>query len=859
MGMTASTALCFLHLFSGARDKLGEALLREAKASGIELTIETFAKEMTSRTRASCERSWERPRLPMHYLYQIALASGGWTARPGAFEIAHLQDEADKGTLFAITSVEILAAVDASQAVDGKQRPVTLENPPESNHPEAGLAYYLSEVVQWLSRARSGSSTPNLCKCGRRTDHPKVVGTKAAKDSASCRALHQLRQARRGGLAEGGTLGRRPRSLRQPPSSEFEEGQAGDATSSTALWPACPEGGGALRHGGLQDHGRGGMESMTELEAQFGVCSQRPELTLKSLLHYDTPVNVALLEAWTQLAKDPDQAVIEWLKYGAPLGANMGIPSVGIFPPKEEDAEAWEEAKAEAQVWEAKQNYSSFTANPTESTEEMERLMDLGYVRKITEEQAANYFSGGVVSKLGLLMKPKADGTVKRRIIVDALRSGANQRARCPERIVLPRPQDVYTMAADLKALEPQLLEWYRAKGEPTTEWGSELVAADLTDAFTHFPVHPSEHEQCLSPTGDGKLLQGMFWQAELQLATYIDDPLTALVGSRHRRLRNLSLVLLTLGALGIRLAWHKGARGCRITWIGVNFTLRWREGVLDNEVPDKLRDELLEKLGKWAAGIYKRARWAVSMVYGAITAHEADVRSGAEATRRAARRDSRPKDHLVPVKRFELARAWLEKLLKERRPRPTMSLWKRPESIMIVTDASPQGCGGLLLGRATTQSPWSPLKAYEYRVEPKDAELLGILGSLGNLSCAPRMGGTVGIHSGGAGHSLSTVALALLEKAASSSAALNLLAAEMALLLEKLQVGEVALSHVPGKLNVLADWLARPDTRGVMPSQLQGVKIANPSKLQGSDFSLGFARSHDAAEAGASWAALKG
>ena len=80
-----------------------------------------------------------------------------------------------------------------------------------------------------------------------------------------------------------------------------------------------------------------------------------------------------------------------------------------------------------------------------------------------------------------------------------------------------------------------------------------------------------------------------------------------------------------------------------------------------------------------------------------------------------------------------------------------------------------------------------------------------------------------------------------------------------MALLLEKLHMGEIALSHVPGKINVLADWLSRPDTRGVMPNQLQGVKTAKPSKLRRSDFSLGLARSHDAAEAGASWAALKG
>ena len=158
-------------------------------------------------------------------------------------------------------------------------------------------------------------------------------------------------------------------------------------------------------------------EWKSELDTHFRVCSERPALLLKSLLHYDTPVHVALLEAWTQQAKDPDQMVIEWLKHGAPLGANMGIPSVGIFPPKGENPEAWEEAKAETQAWETRQNYRSFTSNPLDSNQEMGRLMGLGYVKKISEEQATNYFSGAVVSKLGLLMKPKADGTVKRRIV----------------------------------------------------------------------------------------------------------------------------------------------------------------------------------------------------------------------------------------------------------------------------------------------------------------------------------------------------------------------------------------------------------------------------------------------------------
>ena len=89
----------------------------------------------------------------------------------------------------------------------------------------------------------------------------------------------------------------------------------------------------------------------------------------------------------------------------------------------------------------------------TRPTPKMQRLMELGYVKKITKAQAVNYFSEPIVSKLGLIVN------VKRRIIVDALRSGANKKARCPERILLPRTWDVSTMASDLKSLEPQLLE----------------------------------------------------------------------------------------------------------------------------------------------------------------------------------------------------------------------------------------------------------------------------------------------------------------------------------------------------------------------------------------------------------------
>ena len=134
--------------------------------------------------------------------------------------------------------------------------------------------------------------------------------------------------------------------------------------------------------------------------------------------------------------------------------------------------------------WGEMKNYKSFSDNLKDSTVEMDRLVEKGYVKKLTLQQAEHYFTSPVVSKLRLIVKEKLDGTKKRRVIVDARRSGANHRAVCPERIiVLPRPEDVHGMLRHMKEDEPQLRAWYRTNQEQLSEWSAELVAADLTDA----------------------------------------------------------------------------------------------------------------------------------------------------------------------------------------------------------------------------------------------------------------------------------------------------------------------------------------------------------------------------------------
>ena len=93
-----------------------------------------------------------------------------------------------------------------------------------------------------------------------------------------------------------------------------------------------------------------------------------------------------------------------------------------------------------------------------------------------------------------------------------------------------------------------------------------------------------------------------------------------------------------------------------------------------------------------WLAGVVPRMRWLVSILYAVVASVEADNRTGAEMPRAASRSEKRPKVGLVPVKRIELPRSWLQSFLEK------SQLWlvrkepliKRQPEFLVVADASP-------------------------------------------------------------------------------------------------------------------------------------------------------------------------
>lgn len=103
-------------------------------------------------------------------------------------------------------------------------------------------------------------------------------------------------------------------------------------------------------------------------------------------------------------------------------------------------------------------------------------------------------YSISTVSKLALILKTRADGTVKKRIVVDMLRSGGNSR------ITLLRVPDVLGSVRKMDEWEPP----FPADPQCTTEF----VLVDLADAFCHFAVTRDELQHCRS-IGDGQIERG--------------------------------------------------------------------------------------------------------------------------------------------------------------------------------------------------------------------------------------------------------------------------------------------------------------------------------------------------------------
>ena len=393
-----------------------------------------------------------------------------------------------------------------------------------------------------------------------------------------------------------------------------------------------------------------------------------------------------------------------------------------------------------------------------------------------TSREAAASWLGTepIPSPLGDVVKLKADGSYKHRLIQDLKASCVNAASRVPERQVLPRFVDhardialatqhgdevgVFVidfsnafMTLPLAAAEqpyntsvaPHLVRRSRPAlyaDEPET--GTFLVWRVLGFGGHSNPLTYSRVASFAARSAQAMLMdkpeESPVAQGRLQL--YVDDPALTLRGSVVQQHLAIDVVLLWWMCLGIPLAWSKGAYMDGRTpheWIGVKFwssaaasaTMSITGSFLESllEVAAKftspsprtasLRDahQLCGKAGRLAQ-VVPAAKPFVGQLFAALAA---SLRSTAQGLREAP-----PKK--VAKKRFRTAASWVVALLRNQPFRLEHSIFLTSQLVdrheaHVEFDASPWG-GAFVFYEGT--------EAMEYGVtvwDDKSAEHLGV------------------------------------------------------------------------------------------------------------------------------------
>ena len=164
---------------------------------------------------------------------------------------------------------------------------------------------------------------------------------------------------------------------------------------------------------------------------------------------------------------------------GAPTGISQAFALDGVLEPV--DPETPLPVEALSTEWTDFQNYVGVESDP-EALAIIDEYVSRGWLKEFDSHQSLSDYLGDepVFSKFACICKSRADGTVKRRIIMDSKRSMVTEASRKQYKSVLPCVTDLLT---DVLALQAG------ARDAETVR----LLVLDAEDAFWQIPLHRSE------------------------------------------------------------------------------------------------------------------------------------------------------------------------------------------------------------------------------------------------------------------------------------------------------------------------------------------------------------------------------
>ena len=446
-----------------------------------------------------------------------------------------------------------------------------------------------------------------------------------------------------------------------------------------------------------------------------------------------TPLRGGLLKAWAQHARDPALAVVSWLFTGAPAGIELDIPQMGIFPPKDaEDTIDIDELTSSYE--EPHMNYKSLEED-SDADDVIKNIIDKdkSWVKVVgTWKEAVAYLGAApIVSQLGLVVKERKDenGKItgyKKRLILDARRSRANDLAKTAQRITLPRPTDG---VEDILILMDH---------DDKTGNGHDIeqLVADYVDAYWLMPLARSERKYQVAKwrgqyliflrTGQGtrassltwshfsalvaRLVQAGFETTEFRMQVYTDDPHITVKGSKERRDLLMAAAITSWIMVGLDVAFHKARRGKAVEWIGSLITVV--DGGVHLEVKPQLWQEVRDTVETWLHSnvvsvrelrkLTGKANYIASLIitwrpfladlWGALAKHDGQAK----------KRKRQRIPNTIWVKQIKSALKWIHLFLTTEYDAMSRSYclldhMSADELLIISTDASPWGLGGTL------------------------------------------------------------------------------------------------------------------------------------------------------------------
>ena len=614
-----------------------------------------------------------------------------------------------------------------------------------------------------------------------------------------------------------------------------------------------------LRSIGSEDHNGIDPTTLQECRCKFGEFLGTPDVwpLFPSLM--DCNIAAGLLEAWRCRVGDPESEVNKWLLAGAPGGLVLHPESCNIFPPSREDEDELGDPASLERLGESFASYDTVEEDDDAWTE-VNRLASLGYLERFNDYSALCSWLGDepVLSKFGMIVKNK-NGVIKKRIILDGKQSKVTKCATKRERVILPRVLDVVHDALHMMADHSR---W------AASDWDLEFVVLDFTDAFWTLPLSIFERKFFVSRlrgvyfayrrlaqgSRDAplvwarvaalicRLVQALFYDYEVRMNTFVDDPNMCIAGNTSERNRCLTLIVLCWQMLNFDLAFKKGERGSAVNWIGASITANHHqvEATIKESTIQDLKVTLQEALQCNVIPIKKLRSIAgqLSNVAMLIVTWRPFLHQ-IWAALSAANHKSNSPVNTVWTRQVRSALLWFCAFLHDKQGAITRTFSLQEfsnvgDQIELVLDASPWALGGVLIVNGCYMSYFtSPIADHDERrfgiqrgrCEGQQVwEALCLLVALRVWASFWRSRRCVlSVKSD------SVSALTLLLVMRPSTPQLAIIARELALDVSESCYRPVCVAHIPGVSNKLANMLSRAGEHVCIPPELMQAKRVTP------------------------------